>query len=43
MYDRMTQRSRGFAFVTMRSTQDAMAAIEKLDGSVCSTLPSIPI
>ncbi|KAH8954547.1 hypothetical protein BDL97_08G084600 [Sphagnum fallax] len=33
MYDRMTQRSRGFAFVTMRSTQDAMAAIEKLDGS----------
>jgi nucleolin len=32
IYDRMTQRSRGFAFVTMSSVQDAMAAIEKLDG-----------
>jgi len=32
IYDRMTQRSRGFAFVTMSTVQDARAAIEKLDG-----------
>jgi hypothetical protein len=35
IYDRMTQRSRGFAFVTMSTVQDARAAIEKLDGIVC--------
>ncbi|CAM6042620.1 unnamed protein product [Sphagnum compactum] len=32
IYDRITQRSRGFAFVTMSTAQDAIAAIEKLDG-----------
>jgi nucleolin len=32
IYDRITQRSRGFAFVTMSTVRDAMAAMEKLDG-----------
>ncbi|BBN18556.1 hypothetical protein MPTK1_8g03420 [Marchantia polymorpha subsp. ruderalis] len=32
IYDRDTQRSRGFAFVTMRTSEDAERAIETLDG-----------
>ena len=37
IYDRETSRSRGFAFVTMASVEDAQAAIEKLDGQVSLT------
>lgn len=33
IYDRETQRSRGFAFVTMSTIEDAERAIEMLDGS----------
>ncbi|XP_077252772.1 RNA-binding (RRM/RBD/RNP motifs) family protein [Tasmannia lanceolata] len=33
LYDRDTGRSRGFAFVTMSSIQDANAVIQNLDGS----------
>ncbi|XP_057957280.1 28 kDa ribonucleoprotein, chloroplastic-like isoform X1 [Malania oleifera] len=33
LYDRDTGRSRGFAFVTMSSTEDANVVIEKLNGS----------
>ena len=33
MQDRMTGRSRGFAFVTMESPDAAQAAIQALDGS----------
>ncbi|CAN6468421.1 unnamed protein product [Victoria cruziana] len=33
LYDRNTGKSRGFAFVTMSSVQDANAVIENLDGS----------
>ncbi|KAF3784989.1 Retinoblastoma-related protein [Nymphaea thermarum] len=33
LYDRNTGKSRGFAFVTMSSFQDANAVIENLDGS----------
>eukprot|EP01018_Ginkgo_biloba_P005604 Gb_32176 [translate_table: standard] len=33
IYDRNTGTSRGFAFATMTSVEDANAAIEKLDGS----------
>jgi RNA recognition motif-containing protein len=39
IYDRITQRSRGFAFVTMSTVRDAMAAMEKLDGIVRSNIP----
>lgn len=34
MYDRVTDRSRGFAFVTMGSVEDAKEAIRMFDGSV---------
>nr|DAD48325.1 TPA_asm: hypothetical protein HUJ06_018262 [Nelumbo nucifera] len=34
IYDRVTDRSRGFAFVTMGSAQDAKEAIRMFDGSV---------
>ncbi|KAJ4956821.1 hypothetical protein NE237_013604 [Protea cynaroides] len=34
LYDRETGRSRGFAFVTMSSMEDAKAVIENLDGSI---------
>ncbi|KAI5432450.1 hypothetical protein KIW84_036257 [Lathyrus oleraceus] len=33
VYDRVTARSRGFAFVTMKSVEDAKAAIQMFDGS----------
>ncbi|BEI85038.1 hypothetical protein CcaverHIS002_0504390 [Cutaneotrichosporon cavernicola] len=32
VYDQRTDRSRGFGFITMRSTEDATRAIEKLNG-----------
>ena len=32
--DRMTGRSRGFAFVTMATDADAVAAVEQLDGQM---------
>lgn len=34
MYDKYTGRSRRFAFVTMKTVEDANAAIEKLSGTV---------
>ncbi|XP_043721566.1 28 kDa ribonucleoprotein, chloroplastic isoform X3 [Telopea speciosissima] len=34
LYDRDTGRSRGFAFVTMSSTEDANAVVKNLDGSI---------
>lgn len=34
VYDRVTDRSRGFAFVTMGSVQEAKEAIRMFDGSV---------
>ena len=34
VYDRVTDRSRGFAFVTMGSVEDAKEAIRMFDGSV---------
>lgn len=34
IYDRDNGRSRGFAFVTMASEEEARVAIEKLDGLV---------
>jgi RNA recognition motif-containing protein len=37
--DRMTGRSRGFAFVTMSTDQDAAAAIEQLDGKMFEGRP----
>ncbi|KAK1260894.1 hypothetical protein QJS04_geneDACA002291 [Acorus gramineus] len=33
LYDRQTGRSRGFAFVTMSSTEDAESVIQNLDGT----------
>lgn len=36
IYDRVTSQSRGFAFVTMATKEEAALAIEKLDGTVCS-------
>lgn len=34
MYDKYSGRSRRFAFVTMKTIEDANAAIEKLNGTV---------
>lgn len=34
MYDKYSGRSRRFAFVTMKTVEDANAAIEKLNGTV---------
>lgn len=34
MYDRVTDRSRGFAFVTMGSVEEAKEAIRLFDGAV---------
>lgn len=34
MYDKYTGRSRRFAFVTMKTVEDANAAIKKLNGTV---------
>ena len=34
MYDRVTDRSRGFAFVMMGSVEDAKEAIRMFDGAV---------
>ena len=34
IYDRVTSQSRGFAFVTMATREEAALAIEKLDGTV---------
>ncbi|KAJ4970797.1 hypothetical protein NE237_003896 [Protea cynaroides] len=48
IYDRVTDRSRGFAFVTMASAQDAKEAIRMFDGSqvggrtVKVNLPEVP-
>jgi len=36
MYDKYSGRSRRFAFVTMKTIEDANAAIEKLNGTVIS-------
>lgn len=37
--DRMTGRSRGFAFVTMATDEDALAAVEQLDGQMLDGRP----
>lgn len=34
MYDKYSGRSRRFAFVTMKTVEDATAVIEKLNGTV---------
>lgn len=34
MYDKYSGRSRRFGFVTMKTVEDANAAIEKLNGTV---------
>lgn len=34
MYDKYSGRSRRFAFVTVKTVEDANAAIEKLNGTV---------
>jgi len=34
MYDKYSKRSRRFAFVTMKTVEDANAAAEKLNGTV---------
>ncbi|XP_050910297.1 33 kDa ribonucleoprotein, chloroplastic isoform X2 [Lathyrus oleraceus] len=49
VYDRVTARSRGFAFVTMKSVEDAKAAIQMFDGSQVGgrsakvNFPEVPI
>lgn len=42
VYDRVTDRSRGFAFVTLASADEAWAAIRMFDGSVSLLLPPPP-
>jgi len=37
MYDKYSGRSRRFAFVTMKTVEDANAVIEKLNGTVSFT------
>ena len=39
VYDRVTDRSRGFAFITMASVQEAKDAIRMFNGSVSGILP----
>ena len=39
MYDKYSGRSRRFAFVTMKTVDDANAVIEKLNGTVILTPP----
>lgn len=39
VYDRVTDRSRGFAFVTMGSVEEAQEAIRMFDGSVSTPPP----
>lgn len=34
MYDKYSKRSRRFAFVTMKTIEDANAVVEKLNGTV---------
>lgn len=34
MYDKYTKKSRRFGFVTMKTVEDANAAVEKLNGTV---------
>lgn len=36
MYDKYSGRSRRFGFVTMKTVEDANAAIEKMNGTVSS-------
>lgn len=37
MYDKYSKRSRRFAFVTMKTVEDANTAVEKLNGTVSFT------
>lgn len=38
IFERETGRSRGFGFVSFGTAEDAQAALEALDGVVCSAL-----
>lgn len=40
IYDKVTNRSRGFAFVTMATAEEAAKAIQMFDGAVSSTPPT---
>lgn len=42
VYDRVTDRSRGFGFVTMGSVEEAQEAIKMFDGSVSTSTLSQP-
>ena len=37
IYDKVTNRSRGFAFVTMATAEEAAKAIQMFDGAVSTT------
>lgn len=44
MYDKYSGRSRRFAFVTMKTVEDANAATEKLNGTVsCNYLATMKL